>query len=73
MQPAVSNNDRSQIFAIRGNCSDTDSHYGEHNRIAKNNLAAILDQSLISDDGKSHETAVGQVGQANCVMQFDPC
>ena len=67
------NNAQSHNFAILGNGSDTDSRYGEQNRTAKQNLEAILDQSLISDDGKSHEKVVGHVGQANFVMQFDPC
>ena len=51
-QPVVFNDDQSQNFAILGNGLDTDSRYGEQNWIAKNHLAAILDQSLISDDGR---------------------
>ena len=73
MQLAAFNNDTSHHFAMIGNGLDADSLYGQRNRIAKTNLAAIVDHSLISDDGRSHETAVGQVGQANAVMQLDPC
>ena len=71
MHPAALNSAQSPKVAILGNGSDTDSHYGELNRTAKNNLEAILDQSLISDGSKYHEKAVGHVGQANFVMQFD--
>ena len=73
MHPAALNSAQSQNFAILGNCSDTDNRYGEQNRTAKNHLEVVFDQSLISDDSKSLEKVVGHLGQANFVMQFDPC
>ena len=51
---------------------DTDKHYGELNRLAKRNLAVLLHPSPISEDGKRHETAVGQLGEANFVIFVDP-
>ena len=51
---------------------DTDKRYGELNRLAKRNLAELLHPSPISEDGKRHDTAVGQLGEANFVIFYDP-
>ena len=51
---------------------DTDKHNGELNRLAKRNLAEPLHPSPISEDGKRHETVVGQLGESIFVIFFDP-
>ena len=68
-----STENKSPNFAINGNGSDTDGHYGELNRTAKTTREGILDQSLILYDGKSHDNVMGHVGQATFVIQFDSC
>ena len=73
MQPAVSNDNKTQNYAILGNGLDTDSRYGNLSWLAKRMFAELLHPSPISEDAKRHETAVGQMGQANFVMCFDPC
>ena len=68
----MSNDDLSSHYAILGTGLNTDKHYGEQNRPAKRNLAELLHPSPISEDGKRHETAVGQLGEANFVVFYDP-
>ena len=71
-QPSVSNDNQTMNFAILGNGLNTDSRYGDLNRVAKMILAELLHPLPISEDGKRHETAVGQLGEANFVIFFDP-
>ena len=69
---SMSNEDLSINYAVLGIGLDTDRHYGEQSPLAKRNLAELLNPSPISEDGKRHETAVGQLGEANFVVFYDP-
>ena len=71
MHPISSNSTQSPHFAILGNGSGKGSCHGNQNRMAKQNLQATIDQSLLSNDCRYHDKVVGQVGQANFVIQYD--
>ena len=73
MQPAVSNDNKTLNYAILGSGLDTDSRYGNLSWLANRILAELLHPSPISEDGTRHETAVGQMGDANFGMFYDPC